>query len=188
MPYFMRWVLHLPRGPQSPRGLRRILQPRSGERILEIGSGIGVHALSVAPLLLPDGSLDALDVQQEMVEELKRRAAESGIGNLVARQGDAQRLSYPDGTFDAAYLISVLGEIPDAAAALGELRRVLKPEGRLVIGEVVVDPDFIPLPALQESARDTGFVYERASGPRFAYFAAFRRAASETPAQQGEGT
>ena len=40
MPYFMRWVLHLPRGPQSPAALARVLQPRPGERLLEIGPGI----------------------------------------------------------------------------------------------------------------------------------------------------
>jgi SAM-dependent methyltransferase len=188
MPYFMRWVLYVPRGPQSPRGLERILEPRSAERILEIGPGIGAHALSIAPQLLPDGILDALDVQKEMVEELGRRAAESGIGNLVAQQGDAQRLPYPDRTFDAAYLISVLGEIPDASAALRELRRVLKSDGRIVIGEVFVDPDFISLPSLQERATNAGFVFERSSGPRFAYFARFSRAVSETSTRPGEGT
>src|SRR3989304_354371 len=61
MPYFMRWVLRVPRGPHSPARLRRVLQPRSGERILEIGPGVGVHALPVASQLLPDGVLDVLD-------------------------------------------------------------------------------------------------------------------------------
>jgi SAM-dependent methyltransferase len=187
MPYYMRWVLRAPRGPQSPAGLMRVLRPRNGERILEIGPGIGVHALPIASSLLPDGVLDALDVQQEMVEELKRRAAQRGIGNLTAIQGDARRLPYPDGTFDAAYLMSVLGEIPDAAAALSELRRVLKPDGRLVIGEVFIDPDFIALPALREQAKDAGFAFERASGPRFAYLAVFARPASATPASYGAG-
>jgi SAM-dependent methyltransferase len=187
MPYFMRWVLYAPRGPQSPQGLTRILQPRSGERILEIGPGVGAHALSIAPLLLPDGELDALDIQQNMVDALNRRAAQAGIGNIVARQGDAQRLPYPDETFDAAYLISVLGEIPDAAAALQKLRRVLKPGGRVVVGELIVDPDFIALAALREKARDTGFAFARSSGPRFAYLALFVRPRTATPASRREG-
>src|SRR5574341_211421 len=45
MPYFMRWVLLVPRGPHSPQRLERVLQPRGGEPMLEIGPGVGVHAL-----------------------------------------------------------------------------------------------------------------------------------------------
>ena len=174
MPYFMRWVLLVPRGPHSPTRLQRILQPRSGERILEIGPGVGVHALSIAASLRPDGVLDVLDVQQEMLDDLMHRAARRGLTNIVPRQGDAQRLPYPDSTFDAAYLISVLGEIPDAPLALRELRRVLKPAARLLVGEVLIDPDFISLPALQKMAGDAGFVSERQFGPRLAYSALFR--------------
>jgi SAM-dependent methyltransferase len=174
MPYFMRWVLLVRRGPHSPTRLRRILQPRNGERILEIGPGVGVHALSIAAALRPDGVLDVLDVQPEMLDDLVRRAARAGLTNIVARQGDAQRLPYRDSTFDAAYLISVLGEVPDAALALRELRRVLKPGGRLVIGEMFVDPDFVSLPALRKMATDAGFVFDRRFGPRFAYGTVFR--------------
>ncbi|HET7853016.1 MAG TPA: methyltransferase domain-containing protein [Candidatus Methylomirabilis sp.] len=174
MPYFMRLVLSVPRGPHSPHHLKHVLQPRNGERILEVGPGIGVHALSIASSLLPDGVLDVLDVQKEMIEELKRRAASEGLTNIVATQGDAQALPYRDHTFDAAYMIGVLGEIPDAIAALRELARVLKSEGRLVICELLIDPDFVPLRTLREKASDVGFVFERSAGPGFAYTSIFR--------------
>jgi ubiquinone/menaquinone biosynthesis C-methylase UbiE len=174
MPYFMRWILLVPRGPHSPARVRRLLHPRSGERILEIGPGVGIHAIPIAAALQPDGVLSVLDVQQEMLDDLMRRATRRGLSNIVPRQGDAQCLPYPDGTFDAAYLVSVLGEIPGPTRALAELRRVLKPGARLLICEVFVDPDFISLPALQALAGDTGFVFERQSGPRFAYTALLR--------------
>ncbi len=135
---------------------------------------MGVHALPIAPSLLPNGALHVLDVQQEMLHDLKRRASSCGVTNIVPRQGDAQALPYPDHTFDAAYLIAVLGEIPDASVALRELRRVLKPGGRLLVGEVLIDPDFISLLALQERAREAGFLFERRVGPSFAYWAVFR--------------
>lgn len=179
MPYFLRWVLLLPRGPHSPKNLKRVLQPRSGEHILEIGAGVGVHALPIASSLLPNGVLDVLDVQQEMLDNLARRAARSGLTNIKPKQGDAQKLPYPDRTFDAAYLIGVLGEIPDPVVALCELKRVLKPGARLVISEILIDPDFISLPALQEKARGAGFVLERSVGPGFAYSAVLRPAASK---------
>jgi SAM-dependent methyltransferase len=178
MPYFMRWVLLVPRGSHSPNRLRRALQPRAGERILEIGPGVGVHALSIAAALRAGGVLHVLDIQPEMLNDLVRRAARAGLANILACQGDAQRLPYRDSTFDAAYLVSVLGEIPDAPLALRELRRVLKPAGRLVIGEILVDPDFVSLPALRRLATDAGLVLERRFGPRFAYGAVLRPVAA----------
>lgn len=180
MPYFMRWILFLPRGPNSPRHLDKILESRSGERILEIGPGIGVHALPIAAALLPSGILDVLDAQQEMLDDLRRRAAKADIMNIVTTQGDAQALPYPDHMFDAAYMIGTLGEIPDDIAALRELRRVLKAEGRLVVGEVLVDPDYVSLSALKNKAEEAGFVFERTLGPRFCYFALFRPAGIAT--------
>jgi ubiquinone/menaquinone biosynthesis C-methylase UbiE len=71
-------------------------------------------------------------------------------------------------------MVSVLGEIPDPAAALRELRRVLKPEGRLVIGEILLDPDFPMLGWLVRQAPAQGLRLERRSGSRLAYFAEFR--------------
>jgi ubiquinone/menaquinone biosynthesis C-methylase UbiE len=142
--------------------------------VLEIGPGVGIHALPIGAAVAPGGALHALDIQPEMLRELRRRATTAGIDNLAVAVGDAQRLPYEDRSFDAAYLISVLGEIPDQQAALRELRRVLKPHGRLVIGEIVVDPDFIGLAALLPPTAATGFVFERRSGPGLAYLASFR--------------
>jgi len=137
---------------------------------------VGVHALPIASSLLPDGVLEVLDVQQEMLDELKRRADSWGVTNVVATQGDAQALPYADRAFDAAYLVGVLGEIPDALAALHELRRVLRPGGRLVICELLIDPDFVSLPALRARARNAGLTFERSDGPSFSYSAVFRLA------------
>jgi ubiquinone/menaquinone biosynthesis C-methylase UbiE len=114
------------------------------------------------------------DVQPQMLADLARRARAAGVHNVVAAEGDAQRLPYPDAVFDGAYLVGVLGEIPDPGAALRELRRVLKPGGRLVIGEVLVlDPDGLPLAMLREAVGAAGFVLEQRLGPRVAYFARF---------------
>jgi SAM-dependent methyltransferase len=174
MPHLLRWTLLVPRGNHSPDHLRRILEPRNGERMLEIGPGIGIHSLPVASALAPDGVLDVLDVQPEMLDDLTRRANSAGISNITAKQGDAQELPYDDGTFDAAYLVGVLGEMPDGNAALRELRRVLKPHGRLVVGEIFFDPDFVRLGSLTERTRDAGFLFERKLGGSLSYLARFR--------------
>ena len=80
---------------------------------------------------------------------------------------------------NAAYLSAVLGEIPDRATALRELHRVMKPAGRLVIAEILLDPDYISLQRLKSEITRAGFLFERSTGTAFAYAARFRR--TDTP-------
>lgn len=63
---------------------------------------------------------------------------------------------------------------PDSREVLHELRRILKPGGRLVVGEHFVDPDFVSLRALQDHAREAGFTFERATGIGVVYLARLR--------------
>jgi ubiquinone/menaquinone biosynthesis C-methylase UbiE len=133
-PYLARSILELPRPLITRSGLLEILDPAAGERILEVGPGTGYYTLTVADRLGPDGLLEILDVRQSFLDHTMRRAAERGTVNITPTEADATSLPYEDGTFDAAFLITVLGEMPDPQAALGELRRVLKPAGRLVVG------------------------------------------------------
>src|SRR5262245_44807219 len=174
MPHLGRWTLLMPRGPLSPARLRTVLQPQDGERVLEVGPGIGIYSLPIAAALAPSGVLDVVDVQAEMLADLLRRTRRARLRNVVATHADARRLPYPDATFDAAYLISVLGEIPGPSVALRELRRVLKPGGRLIVGEFLIDPDFTSVKRLQELAASAGFALRKVVGPRVAYFALFR--------------
>jgi SAM-dependent methyltransferase len=171
LPYALRWVLAVPR-PAAP--LLRALEPRPGERILEIGPGLGQQAVLVAKTVGRDGRVDVLDVQQGMLDATVRRAERDGVGNVVPALADASgRLPYEDASFDAAYLMSVLGEIPDRRGTLRELRRVLKPGGRLVVGEMAADPDFVPAGRLREMADAAALRLDRRFGPPFAYHARF---------------
>jgi SAM-dependent methyltransferase len=182
MPHVLRWTLFFPRGGHAPERLRAILEPHAGERVLEIGPGVGIHSVPVAAALAPGGRLDVVDVQQSMLDDVVRRARAAGVTNIALHCGDARHLPHADASFDAAYLIGVLGEIPDGDAALRELHRVLKPDGRLVIGEVLFDPDFVPLGALTRRARAAAFALERRLGSRASYLARFRRLAGPSAA------
>jgi SAM-dependent methyltransferase len=173
MPYRLRFFLRVPRGKHSPDRVRQILEPRPGERLLEIGPGPGTHALAIASALAPGGALDVFDIEQRMLDDVMRRAGVAGITNISARQGSADVLPYDDATFDGAYMIGVLGEIPDGSAALRELRRVLKPGARLVVGEVYFDSDFVSLGALVRLTGATGFALDRKLGDSLTYLARF---------------
>jgi ubiquinone/menaquinone biosynthesis C-methylase UbiE len=171
LPYLLRWELAIPR-PTGP--LRRALAAREGERILEIGPGLGQHAVEVAEYVGPQGRVDVLDVQHEMLDATAARAKRREVHNVVAALANAPgRLPYEDDSFDAAYIVTVLGEVPDRRQMLSELRRVLKPGGRLIVGEIAIDPDFVPARQLRPMAEAAGLRLVRRLGPPFAYHAQF---------------
>jgi len=116
-------------------------------------------------------TLHIFDLQQEMLDHTARGARDAGVGNVVAQQGDARSLPYADDAFDAAYLVAVLGEIPDQDAALRELARVLRPGGRLVVGELFGDPHMVTSGALRSRAAGAGLTFAGRVGPPFGYFA-----------------
>jgi ubiquinone/menaquinone biosynthesis C-methylase UbiE len=170
-PYGQRFWVEAPHPIVTCDRLRTVLRPEPGERILEIGPGTGYYTFDIGEWVGPEGTVEIFDLQQEFLDHTMRRAAERGLGNVVPTQGDATDLPYEDGSIDAVVLIAVLGEIPDRAAALREIRRVLKPSGRLVAGELFGDPHFTTLASLKRQCADAGLDYDRHSGNWFAYFA-----------------
>jgi ubiquinone/menaquinone biosynthesis C-methylase UbiE len=173
-PYNQRFWVQAPHPFITRQRLREALDPQPGQTVLEVGPGTGYYALPVAEWLAPGGTLHVFDIQQDMLDHTMARAREAGIENIVPRQGDARRLPYEDDTFDAAYLVTVLGEVPDQERALAELGRVLKPGGRLVVGELFGDPHMVTSGALERRAGDAGLAFERRVGPRFGYFGVLR--------------
>ncbi len=172
-PYGQRFWVEAPHPFITRPRLRAALAPAPGERFLEVGPGTGYYSLAVAQWLTPEGALEIFDVQPEMLEHTLARARAAGIDNVHCTVGDAQELPFADGTFDAAYLTVVLGEIPDRQAALRELRRVLKPNGRLVVGELLGDPHWVSPKTLRRGAEQAGLRFERQLGGPLGYFARF---------------
>ena len=141
-PYALRLWVQVPHPIISRSRLKRVLEPRPGERILEIGPGTGYYTMDLAEWI-GDGELEILDIQPEMLEHTMRRVRSRALTNVSSSQADATNLPYADGSFDAVLLVTVFGEIPDGDAALRQVRRVLRPGGRLIIGEIAVgDPHY----------------------------------------------
>ena len=169
-PYSQRLWVEAPHLFITRERLREALEPSPGERILEVGPGTGYYTLPVADWLGASGRLDVVDVQQEMLDHTARRAREAGLGNIVPALADARALPYEDGTFDGAFLVTVLGEIPDQHAALRELRRALKPVGRVVVGELFGDPHMVTARALERRAAAADLRVERRLGGRLWHY------------------
>ena len=100
-----------------------------------------------------------------------RRAAERGLTNVDPTQGDATALPYDDDSVDAVVLTAVLGEIPDQDAALREIARVLRPGGRLVVGELFGDPHYTSPGRARRARRGGGPARRGRTGRAFGYFA-----------------
>jgi ubiquinone/menaquinone biosynthesis C-methylase UbiE len=170
-PYGQRFWVEAPHPIITRARLREVLRPEPGERLLEIGVGTGYYSLDLAEWIGPEGRHELFDLQQRFLDHVMRAAGQRGLANLVPTQGDATALPYGDDSVDAVILTAVLGEIPDTAAALREIRRVLKPSGRLVVGELFGDPHFTTLASLKRQGADAGLAYQEHSGNWFGYFA-----------------
>lgn len=170
-PYGQRFWVEAPHPVITRDRLRAVLRPEPGERLLEIGVGTGYYSLDLAEWAGAEGRLELFDLQQKFLDHVMRAAGERGLTNLVPTQGDATALPFEDDSVDAVVLTAVLGEIPDTAGALREIRRVLKPDGRLVVGELFGDPHFTTLGSLKGQAGVVGLDYREHSGNRLAYFA-----------------
>lgn len=130
--------------------LIRNLDPKPGQRILEVAAGPGDTGL-MAARLLGDGRLVSTDLSAEMVGAARKRGTELGVRNADYRVLDAQAMDLPDASFDGIVCRWGFMLMPDPAAALRECRRVLKPGGRLAFA-VFTGPEENPFASLPARA------------------------------------
>ncbi len=113
------------------RTVMALLAAQPGERIADVGCGPGLLALDLAAAVGPAGHVLAVDVSESMVSMASQRCA--GLGYVRTGQAHASALPAPDGALDALVCTQVLEYVPDAAGALREFARVLRPGGRLLL-------------------------------------------------------
>ena len=113
-----------------------VLNPRSGERVLDVGSGPGFLAAAIAEATGPSGAVCGVDVSEPLLSFARRHCAH--LPWVQLHHADATQLPFPDRSFDAAISTQVLEYVRDVDAALAEIHRVLRPGGRTVI----VDTDW----------------------------------------------
>jgi ubiquinone/menaquinone biosynthesis C-methylase UbiE len=108
-----------------------------------------------------------------MLTLLQERLREQRVANAHPLAGDALNLPLADNSVDAAFLVTVLGEIPDRPRALVELRCVMKPGGVLSFSEALGDPDYVFRDSVEDPCHASGFRALRRGPQRFGYTASF---------------
>lgn len=106
--------------------------PKSGNDVLDVACGTGIVARRIAPVVGAEGTVVGLDISPDMLDVARSAAGDAGL-EIEWRQGAAEALPFPDGAFDLAVCQFALMFFEDRPAALAEMRRVLRPEGRVVI-------------------------------------------------------
>ena len=134
-----------------------IAQLKTGERVLDLGSGGGFDAFLAARQVGPTGQVIGVDMTPEMVELSRRNAAKVGVNHVEFRLGDIEQLPVDDGSIDVIMSNCVINLAPNKPAVFREAFRVLAPGGRLAISDMVAIGD-LPAAIAEDPTAYTGCI------------------------------
>jgi ubiquinone/menaquinone biosynthesis C-methylase UbiE len=170
-PSCLSWMLENPYmdGLAGADSLLERAHVEPGMHVLDVGCGPGRIAVPAAERVGDKGEVVGLDLQEDMLRRVRQKLENRQVKNVrLINAGIGEGQTEP-GVFDRAFLVTVLGEIRNKAAAFSEIYRALKPGGILSITEVFPDPHFQSPAAIRRLAQEAGFEVSEKIGSFPAY-------------------
>ncbi|MBI3459521.1 class I SAM-dependent methyltransferase, partial [Candidatus Acetothermia bacterium] len=106
---------------------------QKGQRVLDVATGTGVAAFAAAEKVGPTGYVIGIDLSEGILSIAQERASAQKLQHVELRPMDAEKLQFSDKTFDAATCCLGLMLFPEPPKALADMRRILKPGGRVAL-------------------------------------------------------
>lgn len=128
---------------------------RPGEVVVDLGCGGGIDTILAAHAVAPAGKAIGLDMLPEMLEVAAHNAAEAGVHNVQWLPGEMEAIPLPEASVDVVISNGVVNLSPRKSRAFAEIFRILRPGGRVVVADVVVDED-LPTEILTSAAAWAG--------------------------------
>ncbi|MHA2283483.1 MAG: class I SAM-dependent methyltransferase [Promethearchaeota archaeon] len=160
---------------QKPETVSKRMNLKPGMIVVEIGPGKGSYTKAIANSVLPNGKVYAIDIQESIINRLKKRIEKENIVNIIPKIDDAYNLSFDDESVDRVLMIACLPEIPEPVRVLKELKRVLKPNGLVSLSEMLPDPDYPRRKTEKKWAKEAGFELDEQFGNWFIYQLNFKK-------------
>lgn len=128
------------RGSPPAEETLAMLDPRPGDTVADVGCGPGFYTLAAARLIAPTGVVYAVDVEPRMLALVRQRAAAAGLGNVETLTGVSTGVPLDRALADVALCGLLLHDLSDRRSMIGELKRILRPGGRVVVTEWLPEP------------------------------------------------
>ncbi|WFO76063.1 methyltransferase domain-containing protein [Desulfurococcaceae archaeon MEX13E-LK6-19] len=160
---------------QSPSKVVGWIDIKNGMLALEIGPGPGTFTIEAAKRAGSNGRIVAIDIEPIMIFKLRDKLRRNNIFNVEPIVGSALDLPFRERVFDRVFMVAVFGELPNKEKALLEIKRVIKDEGLLAIGEFLPDPDCPRRKTVIKWCAKTGFRLVNKYGHLLHYLLIFRK-------------
>jgi SAM-dependent methyltransferase len=140
------WLLRrLREDEEKPSLLLPELRLKPGQTVCDLGCGNGFHVLLMAPQVLPGGTVIGVDIQQEMLDDLEKRAVLAGVKNVKTLLGEVHDPKLAPDSCDLILLVDVYHEFSHPEPMLAAMRQALKPEGVVALVEFRGEDPEVPI-------------------------------------------